>query len=161
MNTADLDLLTELQKGLPLVPRPYAVIGERLEMDEEEVLDRIRSLKDKGIIRRFRARINQRSVGITANALVAWKIPQGDPDTAGYQLAAMSGVTHCYRRSVCPDRWEYTHYTVHHGWTQSQVLTDIAKIAEKTGLSEYVVLFSSYEFKRTPHVIVQDLVDTK
>lgn len=130
-------------------------------MDEEEVLNRIRLLKDKGIIRRFRARINQRSVGIIANALVAWKIPRGDPDTAGYQLASMSGVTHCYRRSICPDRWDYTLYTVHHGWTQSQVLTEVAMIAEKTGLSEYVVLFSSDEFKRTPHVIVQDLDDNK
>ena len=30
-------------------------------------------LKRAGIIRKFRARIDQRKVGITANALVAWK----------------------------------------------------------------------------------------
>jgi siroheme decarboxylase len=157
MDTVDMSLLIELQKGLPLVPEPYAAIGERLGLGEEEVLNRINSLKQNKVIRRFRARINQRSLGIVANALVGWNIPRSDEET-GIRLASMPGVTHCYRRRVYPGRWEYAFYTVHHGWSREQILSEVAIIAQKTGYSEYVVLFSTDEYKRTPHVIVQDRV---
>ena len=42
-------------------------------MDGDQVIERIRHLKEAGVIRKFRARIDQRKVGISANALVAWK----------------------------------------------------------------------------------------
>ncbi len=158
MDAADLLLLAELEKGLPLVQSPYAVIGECLGMDEDEVLRRIGALKESRVIRRFRARINQRSLGIMANALVGWKTARLDADEAGLTLASMPGVTHCYRRSLYPERWEYAHYTVHHGWSREQVLAEIEMIAQKTGFSEYIVLFSTDEYKRTPHMSVQNLV---
>lgn len=158
MDAADLLLLAELEKGLPLEKSPYAVIGDRIGMSEEEVLRRTGALKEARVIRRFRARINQRSLGIMANALVGWKTGRPDDDAAGLTLASMPGVTHCYRRSSFPGRWEYTHYTVLHGWSREQVLAEVEMIAQKTGFSEYIVLFSTDEYKRTPHMSVQDLV---
>ena len=158
MDETDLYLLTELEKGLPLVHHPYAVIGEHLGIEEEEVIRRIRSMKKRGVIRRFRARINQRSLGIVANALVGWEICGTDADTAGLALALMPGVSHCYRRGAVPHLWKYTHYTVHHGWSEEQVLLEVEMIAQKTGFSTYIVLFSTDEYKRSPHVTMQDLV---
>ena len=73
MDPLDRHLLAELENGLPLVEEPYEEIGKRLNLTGNEVLERIRNLQAAGIIRKFRARINQRRVGITANALVAWK----------------------------------------------------------------------------------------
>jgi len=158
MDPDDLTLLAELEHGLPLVPHPYAVIGSRISMDEDEVIRRIAQMKKTRIIRRLRARINQRSIGIVANALVGWKITTPDPDSSGLLLASKPGVTHCYRRRVCPGTWEYTHYTVHHGWSRRQILTEVEMIAKDTGFSDYIVLFSTDEYKRTPHVKVQNLV---
>jgi siroheme decarboxylase len=157
MDPIDRHLLREMEKGLPLVPHPYAELGARLGIPADEVIRRIAALKKAGIVRRFRARINQRSVGIIANALVAWKIPDKDSDTAGLRLSEFPSVTHCYRRSPVPGRWEYTMYTVHHGWSEEQVLGEIAMIAEKTGNSEYTVLFSIDEYKRAPHTRVDDM----
>lgn len=159
MDPADLHLLHELEKGLPLVPHPYAEIGARLGMTEDDVILRITTLKEIRILRRIRARINQRSVGITANALVAWKIPEEDSDTAGLRLATVPGITHCYRRAPVQGRWEYSIYTVHHGWSRDEVLAEVSMIAEMTGYAEYIVLFSTEEYKRVPHTRADDLED--
>ncbi|PKL64913.1 MAG: Lrp/AsnC family transcriptional regulator [Methanomicrobiales archaeon HGW-Methanomicrobiales-3] len=152
MDPTDILLLRELERGLPLVPAPFMEIGKRLDLLEDEVLQRIRKLKEAGIIRKFRARIDQRKVGVVANALVAWKpVGTGHGDT-GALLAAFPSVTHCYEREPVPGRWEYTHYTVHHGYSRESVEGEVDKIARSIHCHDYVVLFSTREFKRVPNV---------
>lgn len=152
MDTTDIALLKELERGLPLVPAPFAAVGKRLSLPEAEVMKRIRHLKDTGIIRKFRARIDQQKVGITANALVAWK-PSGNRERdLGEQLAAYPVATHCYERRPVPGRWEYTHYTVHHGYSREQVLDEVRQIGGEVDCPEYCVLFSTLEYKRVPNV---------
>jgi len=156
MDTTDISLLHELERGLPLVPAPFKVIGERLSLSENEVMERIRHLKETRIIRKFRARIDQQKVGITANALVAWK-PTGDiGNTLGNRLAAYPAATHCYERHPVPGRWEYTHYTVHHGYSREQVLDEVRQIAADVGCPDYQVLFSTREYKRVPNVRMRE-----
>lgn len=156
MDQTDVNLLQELERGLPLVPSPFGEIGKHLGIPEDEVLERIRLLKADGIIRKFRARIDQRKIGITANALVAWKpTGHGTRDT-GTLLAAYPSVTHCYERRPVPGRWEYTHYTVHHGYSRDQVLDEVKTVAEQIGCPDYLVLFSTREFKRVPNVRLQE-----
>jgi DNA-binding Lrp family transcriptional regulator len=149
MDNTDIALLRELERGLPLVPAPFAEIGKTLGLTEEDVMERVRRLKETGIIRKFRARIDQRKLGITANALVAWK-PAGEG--LGDRLAAVPSVTHCYERRPVPGRWEYTHYTVHHGTGRDEVLGQVRAVAESVGCRDYTVLFSTREFKRVPNV---------
>lgn len=156
MDPVDVQLLRELEGGLLFVPAPFEEIGKRLDITENEVLERIRKLKDAGIIRKFRARVDQRKVGITANALVAWKAA-GSGDL-GNLLAAFPSVTHCYERRPLPGRWEYTHYTVHHGYSRDKVRDDVRAVAEQTGCQDYTILFSTREFKRVPNVRMQENV---
>jgi len=157
MDASDLLLLQTLERGIPLVENPYAEIAASLGISEDEVINRITNMRQVGIIRRIRARINQRSIGIRANALVAWKIPEDEADNAGLHLSLLPGVTHCYRRRPVPGRWEYSIYTVHHGWTRRQVRKEVAQISEMTGYSEYLILFSTDEYKRVPHTTAHDL----
>jgi hypothetical protein len=152
MDRTDVQLLGELEHGLLLVPAPFEEIGKRVGLCEDEVIERIRRLKEAGIIRKFRARIDQRKVGITANALVAWKPAEARDNDLGNVLAAFSSVTHCYERMPIPGLWEYTHYTVHHGYSKDQVLGEVRAIADQTGCRDYAVLFSTREFKRVPNV---------
>jgi DNA-binding Lrp family transcriptional regulator len=156
MDLTDVQLLREMEQGLPFVPAPFEEIGKRLEISGDEVVERIRLLKKSGIIRKFRARIDQRRVGITANALVAWKPVGSGRDNLGKLLAAFPSATHCYERMTVPGRWEYTHYTVHHGRNRDQVLDDVKNIAEQTGCRNYIVLFSTREFKRVPNVRLRE-----
>ena len=100
LDQTDVCLLRELERGLPLVPSPFEEIGERLGMDGDEVVERIRHLKKAGIIRKLRARIDQRKVGLSANALVAWKATRTGDSDMGKLLAAFPSVTHCYERTA-------------------------------------------------------------
>ncbi len=156
MDQRDLQILAELENGLPLVPEPFEEIGKRLGMTGEEVLGRLEGLRGAGIIRRFRARINQRQLGITANALVAWDCNGKSAGETGRLLASFSAVTHCYERKPVPGRWEYSLYTVHHGFSRKEVRDEVRKIAKETGLSDYLILFSTVEFKRVPNVRIRE-----
>jgi DNA-binding Lrp family transcriptional regulator len=152
LDPLDRYLLAELEKGLPLVEEPFEAIGKRLNLTGNEVLARIRNLQAAGTIRKFRARINQRRVGISANALVAWKKGDSWNGDRESRLALFPGVTHCYERLPVPGRWEYTLYTVHHGYSREAVLEEISTLADHIGVQDYVVLFSTEEFKRVPVV---------
>jgi DNA-binding Lrp family transcriptional regulator len=156
MDARDRDLLAVLERGLPVTREPFAGIGSLLGIPESDVLDRLKRLKSEGVIRRFKARIDQRKMGILANALVAWRVPPGRCDEAGARLARCPGVTHCYERRPVPGRWDYTHYTVHHAGSRRDVEAEVAKCAEMTGLDEYTVIFSTEELKRVPAVRVRE-----
>jgi DNA-binding Lrp family transcriptional regulator len=156
MDPVDVHILLELEQGLPFVKAPFEAIGKRLGLSEDETLERIRHLKEAGIIRKFRARIDQRKVGITANALVGWKPAGACGNSLGKLLAAFPSVTHCYERRPEPGRWEYTHYTVHHGYSKDQVLDEVRTIAEQIATMDYIVLFSTREFKRVPNVRMRE-----
>ena len=156
MDRTDLDLLSELEHGLPLVNEPFKEVGKRLNLTGKEVLERIKNLRAEGIIRKFQARINQRQVGILANALVAWKQPGPPGSDIGSLLASFPCITHCYERLPVPGRWEYSVYTVHHGYSRDAVLAEIGDIANRVGVRDYVVLFSTEEFKRVPNVRIRE-----
>jgi DNA-binding Lrp family transcriptional regulator len=156
LDPRNLRLLRELEDGLPLVPEPFAEVGKRLGMSGDEVLERIKALSGAGVIRKFRARINQRLVGITANALVAWRPEHAMRSEIGDRLAAFPCVTHCYQRRPVAGRWEYTLYSVHHGCSRDAVLDEVRAIADRIGVADYAVLFSTEEFKRVPNVRVSE-----
>jgi len=156
LDPLDRHLISELENGLPLVKEPFEEIGKRLNLTGREVLERIRKLQTAGIIRKFRARINQRRVGISANALVAWKRVDSLHGDMGLLLASFPCVSHCYERLPVPGRWEYTVYTVHHGYSRDAVLAEIRTLAGHIGAQDYVVLFSTEEFKRVPNVRIRE-----
>lgn len=154
VDPCDMELLALLEDGLPLVSEPYKEIGRHLGVTGEEVLERIGKLMEEGVIRKFRGRINQRKVGITANALVAWKRGDSQNGDVGSILAASPCVTHCYERLSVPGRWDYIFYTVHHGYSREEVLGEIKALSDRVGVDDYLVLFSTEEFKRVPNVRV-------
>jgi len=155
LDQTDHALIMELEKGLPFNEEPFEELGERLGIDGEEVIVRICRLQDDGFIRKIRARINQRQIGIMANALVAWHVPS---DWDGYnELATQDGVTHCYLRRSIPGKWDYNVYTVHHRRNREEVHEEVKKISERISVSEYIVLFSLEEFKRVPAVRMNEI----
>lgn len=154
MDKTDQSILRELEPGMPMIQQPFAEIGKRTGITEDEVISRIQRMKDTGIIRKIRARINQREIGIVANALVAWNVHEG---WDGYsRLAALPGVSHCYLRKPVPGKWEYSVYTVHHNRTESEVYFIVSQFAGKEGITDYQVLFSTEELKRVPAVRIDE-----
>ena len=141
-------LILALQRDLEIEPRPFLDLAGRLGLEEEEVLAAIRGLMDKGYIRRFGATLRHQKSGYEANALVAWSVPEADLKPIGRQMAAQRAVTHCYARRPAP-AWPYNLYTMVHGRTREECLEIAARMARETGLSDYQVLFSESELKKT------------
>jgi len=95
IDQTDLALLRALQDGIPIVPRPFKDLGERLGLDEDAVISRLRALRDSGVVRRFAATIGHRALGIIANAMIDWKV-EGDIEKDGSMMVSFEEVTHCY-----------------------------------------------------------------
>ncbi|MBI5570997.1 MAG: Lrp/AsnC family transcriptional regulator [Desulfomonile tiedjei] len=97
MDERNKALLNEIQAGFPVEPHPYRVIGDRIGMDEREVLARIRLLRKEGIIRRFGASLDSRRLGYVSTLLAA-KVPPQKFDAFVETVGACPGVTHNYER---------------------------------------------------------------
>lgn len=137
-----------LQRDLEVEPRPFLDLAVRLNLEEETVLAAIRSLMDKGYIRRFGVTLRHQKSGFEANALVAWAVPEADLHRIGQEMAAQRVVTHCYSRRPAP-AWPYNLYTMVHGHTREECLEIAARMARESGLTDYQVLFSESELKKT------------
>jgi DNA-binding Lrp family transcriptional regulator len=119
-----------------------------LEVQEEELLGAIRSLMEKGYIRRFGATLRHQKSGFAANALAAWRVPESEVSAIGKKLAANREVSHCYARRPAPS-WPYNLYTMIHGKTPEECAGIAARLARDTGIADYQLLFSETELKKT------------
>lgn len=146
----DLDkaIIRELQGDLPLVPHPYAQVAKKLNIDEEELLDRIRWMQDRGMIRRLGAAIRHREAGFTANAMIVWRVAEEKAEEVGRKLAACPEVTHCYLRPEIPG-WPYNLYTMVHGQSRQECEALAAQLSEKVGIEDYRILYSTRELKKS------------
>jgi siroheme decarboxylase len=101
---ADRELLNQLQAGLALVREPYAEIGSRIGMDEEEVLRRLARLKEAAIVRQLSAIFDTRALGYESS-LVAARYPDDRLFDAARLVGGHPGVSHNYRRTHAFNLW--------------------------------------------------------
>ena len=104
MDDRDRRLLNLLQAEFPLVRRPYAALGERLQAGEEEILARIRRLRQEGIIRQVSAIFDTRSLGYKSS-LVAMRADPARVDEAAAVVNTHPGVSHNYKRNHTFNIW--------------------------------------------------------
>ena len=146
----DLDkrIIALIQGDLPLDPRPFAVLAEQLGITENAFMERVKSMKQKGVIRRFGATLYHQEAGFGANAMVAWLVPDEQVDEVGRVMSGFREVTHYCQRMPQKD-WKYSLYSMVHGDSE-EACHEIAQwISQKTGIKEYALLFSRKEFKKT------------
>ena len=146
-DTRERQLITALQPGLDLVERPFARLGERVGMSEEEVLDRIAGWLEEGLIKRFGIVVRHQELGFHANAMVVFDVPDDQVDRIGAQLATEAGVTLCYRRKRSLPQWPYNLYCMVHGRSRDEVQPVIERLSRLAGLPA-LALFSTRRFKQ-------------
>ena len=145
----DQAILHITQEGIPLVREPFEGVAKETGMSQEEVVARLKRLINGGVIKRLGISVNQRKIGILANAVVAWKVPQDRVETVGNILSSYNEVTHCYERKTVHRKWEHNIFTVLHGYDRKSVEKFAERLSESVGISDYLVLFSNEQFKRT------------
>lgn len=151
LSERDHALIAALAEGLPLVDRPYRAVGAQAGMEEDEVIARIRAMREAGIIRRFGIIIRHHELGFSANAMSVWDIPDDEVSGVGRVLGDSPEVTLCYRRPRRLPDWPYNLFCMIHGRDRAAVEATIAALVERHGLGRFphAVLFSCRRFKQT------------
>lgn len=141
-------ILKAVQDGLPICERPYLVKAQELCIAEGELIERLRKLLERGVIRRISASVAHRKLGFGANAMCVWKVPEDRVRAVGEKISRSPRITHCYARASVPG-WDYNLYAMVHGKTREDCLDVIARLSAEVGIDDYLVLFSTCELKKT------------
>ncbi|HDI61071.1 MAG TPA: Lrp/AsnC family transcriptional regulator [Desulfobacteraceae bacterium] len=141
-------VIASIQGDLPVTERPYRLIAERLGISEAQLLTVLRDLCDRGVIRRFGATLRHQKSGFAANAMGAWRVPEARVTEVGQIMAASPSVSHCYRRDPNA-RWPYNLYTMIHAGDRETCQAIAEDLSRRTGISDYILLFSRRELKKT------------
>lgn len=141
-------VIQALQDGLPVVKRPFQLLAEKAGLSEGVFLACVRYLRERGYIRRFGATLQHQISGYRANAMIAWRVEGKKIAEVGRIMASFSNITHCYQRRTTSE-WPYNLYTMVHGKTEAECHAVAQEVAKKTGVTDYQVLFSAKELKRS------------
>ena len=104
MDDIDKKLLNLLQNGLPLCERPFRELARQLDLGEEEVLSRVRAMKDENIIRRIGGVFDGSALGFVST-LCALSVPEEKIEDAAEAINRYAGVTHNYLRDHAYNVW--------------------------------------------------------
>ena len=144
----DVELIREIQENLPLVPEPYTPMAERLGLSLDQFFARLDRLKQIGHFRRMAAVLYHRKAGFKANAMAVWKVPEDRIDDLGPVFGSFRSVSHCYQRPVYED-WPYSVFSMVHGRSVEECENVLDAMAEETGITERLSLYSTREYKKT------------
>jgi DNA-binding Lrp family transcriptional regulator len=100
---ADKSLLNDFQRDFPLEPRPFARIAATLGSSENEVLERLANLRDRGAISRVGAVVQTNIVGVST--LAAMAVPAEHLDEVAAVVSAEPTVNHNYEREHEINLW--------------------------------------------------------
>ncbi len=155
LDPSDKSILAALQGDLGGTLEPYAIIADRIGASEQQVIERINSLTESGVIRRIGAMIRHIEAGINFNGMVVWKVEPDRINEIGTIFANIPEVTHCYERPPF-DSMGGTLFTMIHSSSEEECLKTVAKMAEEVGVSEYEILFSERELKKVSMTYFED-----
>lgn len=151
LDALDRLLIHATQAGLPRVAQPYRAVGEAIGVDEEQVIVRLQCLLDGGVIRRIGAVPNHYRLGLRANGMTVWDVPEQWTEELGQQLGGMEAVSHCYERPRHPGIWPYNLFAMVHGHDRHEVLNKMECLRCELGepVRGHEVLFSTAILKKT------------
>jgi DNA-binding Lrp family transcriptional regulator len=151
IDPTDRKLIAATQGGLPLTPSPYAEVASWLDLDEEEVIARLGSLVDRGIVRRVALAPNHYALGLSANGMSVWDVDDEQAAALGDQVGALDFVSHCYLRPRALPDWPYNLFAMIHGASRDEVEGKRRAIAGILGPACRAsdILFSTRILKKT------------
>jgi len=141
MDDIDRKLLNLIQEDFPITEAPFAEVAAQLGIGEDEVLKRIESLKEEGVIRRIGAVFDLRKLGF-ASTLCAARVPEGEVRGFVEAVNASSGVTHNYRRDD-----EYNVWFTLIAAGEEELAAALAGIKRETGIDDILSLRATRTFK--------------
>lgn len=98
------NIINTLQYGFPISDYPFREAADSLNITESELLERITTMRENGILTRFGPLFNVENMG-GAFSLCAMKIPAAEFDSVAQQVNALPQVAHNYQRDHAMNIW--------------------------------------------------------
>jgi len=149
LSVFDKQLLNMIQSDIPFASRPFAVLADRLGVDEALVIDRLCRLKDAGYIRRIGPFFDSGRLGYLST-LVALEVAQAVMPQVVAEVNACLGVTHNYEREGTYNLW----FTLLSTDKASQEET-LERIAGLPGVKRMLILPATKKFKVNVHFTLE------
>lgn len=140
LSANDRKILNCIQEDIPLEPQPFKTLSKRLAIKEDEFLQRIKRLKDKGIIRSFAAGLNHKKLKFKST-LLALKVPLNRVESIAKGLINYPEVTHCYLRKGEYNLWVVFLYR------DGKLKRFIKKLDKQIGKDNILNLITKKQFK--------------
>lgn len=104
MDDLDRRIVNALQGGFPICDEPFAAVAGPLGIDADELLRRLQTLLDAGVLTRFGPQFQVERMG-GRFVLAALAVPEADFDRVAGQVNAFHEVAHNYRREHRLNMW--------------------------------------------------------
>jgi len=135
------EILNTIQVDFPIHERPYKIIGEKLGLSEDELIDRIRQMKKDMLIRRIGGNFSPDRLGYHST-LCAAKVPEDKVELFTRTVNGYSGVTHNYKRDHQFNIW-FTFIAL----STEIIKKNLAEISKTTGVATILNLPATNVFK--------------
>jgi len=145
----DIAIIRALQGPMEPVERPYDEAAVAVGMTTAQLLEHLRGMVDRKLLRRVAAILFHRRAGFSANGMGVWKVPEEEIMEVGGRMASFRGISHCYQRPTYED-WPYSVFTMAHGRSKEECDAILDSIAEECGMGpdDRSTLYSSTEYKK-------------
>jgi len=157
VDDTDKKLLAALQRDVPVLFRPWDALAEPLGLTGDEMLRRVRALKDDGVIRQISAIFDTRSLGYQSSLVAATCDPQREEAVAAV-INEHPGVSHNYARNHAYNLW----FTIAVSPQSRLGLEKTVRILqERSGASEMRLLPTLRLFKIGVELDIENAGDSK
>ncbi len=137
----DKSIINRIQTFFPIAPHPYKIIAEELGLSEDDLISRVKRLKEEGIIRRLGGNFGPYKLGFFST-LCAASVPDDEIDIFTGVVNGYPGVTHNYMRSHRYNIW-FTFIAE----SMDIIETNLRDISERTGVYDILNLPATDVFK--------------
>lgn len=141
LDEADRAILNRVQSDFPITARPYLAIAEELGLAEDDVLARVRRLRQAGIIRRIGGNFVPGKLGYVST-LCAARVPEEKVAHFAEVVNRNPGVTHNYLREN-----EFNVWFTFIAPSMEEIESRLREIAQETGVDEILNLPATAVYK--------------
>jgi DNA-binding Lrp family transcriptional regulator len=144
----EVGMIRELQEPFPLTDEPYQQIARDLGITETQALERMKSLVNKGCLKKIGSFLKTAVVVPETGTLVVWQIPEEKLERIGPEIAEFREVLYADRRPAYPE-FPYSLYTMIRAETAAELEVVTRRMQDRIGKWPYRVLVTTRELKKT------------
>jgi len=133
LSEIDRKILHRLQTNLPLTHRPFLDLAKELGLDEDLIIEKIKSMIENKYVRRIAPIINTQAIGNSAT-LAAMQVSEDKIEEVSQIINGYSGVSHNYLRKGRNKDIPLNIWFTMSAPSKEQLDENIKEIEERTGL---------------------------